>query len=60
MCVYVCTDGLDCVGAGGPHQNGDSGVLLVGQQLEADLVGGGAEGHHHLPDATGEGVPEGQ
>lgn len=58
MCV--CTDGLDGVGAGGPHQDGDSGVLLIRQQLEADLIGRGAEGHYHLPDAAGEGVPAGQ
>lgn len=56
MCL--CTDGLDGVGTGGPHQDGDSGVLLVGEQLEADLVGGGAEGRDHLPDTAREGVPE--
>lgn len=60
MCVCVRTNGLDGVGTGGPHQYWDSGVLLIGQQLEADLVGRGAEGHHHLPDAAREGVPVGQ
>lgn len=67
LCVSVCesvwtcahTYALDGVGAGGPDEHRDSGVLLIGVELEADLVGGHAEGGDHLTDAAGERVPEG-
>lgn len=63
MCQCVCTRAhtyaLDGIGAGGPDEHRDSGVLLVGVELEANLVGGHAEGGDHLTDAAGERVPEG-
>lgn len=48
----VYTYALDGVGAGGPAQHRDSGVLLVGVHLQSHLIGGQAEGGNHLPDAA--------
>lgn len=59
MCTRAHTYALDGVGTGGPDEHRDSGVLLVGVELEADLVRGHAEGGDHLTDTVGERVPEG-
>lgn len=53
------TYALDGVGTGGPDQHWDSGVLLIGVDLQAHLVGGHAERGDHFIDAAGERVPEG-
>lgn len=48
----VYTYALDGVGAGGPAQHRDSGVLLVGVHLQSHLIGGQAESGNHLTDAA--------
>lgn len=57
-CVHTYT--LDGVGAGGPAQHRDSGVLLVGIHLQTYLVGWHTEGVDHLTDATWKWIPERQ